>query len=170
MPVATFSATSPSTTSPKPAISRLFPNAAPACQRGVRDSVRIDLYAAEPVPLGVAGPIVSAGVRRMVEQKGIAYHPEHQVTRVDPAARRSENINRLAPFCPTLHEIRSMADRSATILCNPVPKHSSGPRTPGTGALRAGHPPQCRSDSTVRDTLAPGSTANTLRTLLSTIR
>ncbi|HEX9841838.1 MAG TPA: FAD/NAD(P)-binding oxidoreductase, partial [bacterium] len=62
-------------------------------RRGVRDSVRIDLYAAEPGPLGVAGPVVSAGVRQMVEQKGIAYHPEHQVTRVDPAARRIDFAN-----------------------------------------------------------------------------
>jgi sulfide:quinone oxidoreductase len=62
-------------------------------RRGVRDSVQIDLYAAEPGPLGVAGPAVSAGVRRMVEQKGIAYHPEHQVTRVDPAARRIDFAN-----------------------------------------------------------------------------
>jgi sulfide:quinone oxidoreductase len=62
-------------------------------RRGVRSQVQIDLYAAEPGPLGVAGPVVSAGVRQMVEQKGIAYHPEHQVTRVDPAARRIEFAN-----------------------------------------------------------------------------
>jgi len=38
--------------------------------------------------MGVAGPHVSAAVRQIVEQKGIAYHPEHQVTVVDRAARR----------------------------------------------------------------------------------
>lgn len=52
------------------------------------DVARVDLYAAEPGPMGVAGPEVSAGVRAMVEQKGIGYHPEHQVAEVDPASRR----------------------------------------------------------------------------------
>ncbi|MEO8092198.1 MAG: FAD/NAD(P)-binding oxidoreductase [bacterium] len=57
-------------------------------KRKVRDDVQIDLYAAEPGPMGVAGPTVSAGVREMVESKRIAYHPEHQVERVDPEAKR----------------------------------------------------------------------------------
>ncbi len=57
-------------------------------KRKVRAQVQIDLYAAEPGPMGVAGPQVSAGVRAMVEAKGITYHPEHQVTAVDAQARR----------------------------------------------------------------------------------
>jgi len=57
-------------------------------KRGVRDDVEIDLYTAEPGPMGVAGPDVSRAVRQMVEQKGIRYHPEHQVTEIDPRARR----------------------------------------------------------------------------------
>lgn len=57
-------------------------------RRGVRDAVTIDLYAAEPGPMGVAGPEVSAAVRQVVESKGIAYHPAHQVTGVDPAGHR----------------------------------------------------------------------------------
>lgn len=45
-------------------------------KRKIRDRVQIDLYAAEPAPMGVAGPEVSAGVRAMVESKGIRYlHP-----------------------------------------------------------------------------------------------
>lgn len=52
------------------------------------EPTRIDLYAAEPGPMGVAGPEVSAGVRAMVEAKGIGYHPEHQVVEVDPTGRR----------------------------------------------------------------------------------
>jgi len=55
--------------------------------RGARASVELDLYAAEPGPMGVAGPEVSAGVRQIVEAKGIRYHPEHQLTTVDPVAR-----------------------------------------------------------------------------------
>lgn len=57
-------------------------------KRKIRHQVQIDLYAAEPGPMGVAGPAVSAGVRQMVEQKGIGYHPQHQVTQVDAENRR----------------------------------------------------------------------------------
>lgn len=57
-------------------------------KRKVRDRVRVDLFAVEPGPMGVAGPEVSAAVRQMVEEHGVAYHPEHAVVRVDPAERR----------------------------------------------------------------------------------
>jgi sulfide:quinone oxidoreductase len=56
--------------------------------RGLRDRVTLDLYAAEPAPMGVTGPQVSAAVRQLLESKGIGYHPEHQVSSVDPAGRR----------------------------------------------------------------------------------
>ncbi len=62
-------------------------------KRGVRDDIEIDLYAAEPGPMGVAGPTVSAGVREMVEGKRIGYHPEHQVERVDPGGKRVHFAN-----------------------------------------------------------------------------
>jgi sulfide:quinone oxidoreductase len=52
-------------------------------RRGIRRAVEISLFSAEPGPMGVAGPEVSAAVRGLVEQKGIAYHPEHQIARVD---------------------------------------------------------------------------------------
>jgi sulfide:quinone oxidoreductase len=56
--------------------------------RGIRPQVSVDIYAAEPGPMGVTGPSVSAAVRQMVESKNIGYHPAHQVTTVDSAARR----------------------------------------------------------------------------------
>jgi sulfide:quinone oxidoreductase len=40
-------------------------------RRGVRPSVRLDLYTPEPGPMPVAGPEVSAALRRMIEAKGI---------------------------------------------------------------------------------------------------
>ncbi len=55
--------------------------------RKLREKTRIDLYAAESGPMGVAGPEVSKAVRQMVEAKGIGYHPEHQVKEIDPKAR-----------------------------------------------------------------------------------
>ncbi len=57
-------------------------------RRGVRDRVTLDLYSPEPGPMGAAGPEVSAMVRQMVENKGIAYHPEQTVTKVDPQERQ----------------------------------------------------------------------------------
>lgn len=55
------------------------------CRRlGIREKVQIEVFAAEPGPMGTAGPEVSKQVRTLVESKGIAYHPSHQVTEVDP--------------------------------------------------------------------------------------
>ncbi len=51
-------------------------------------AVRIDLYAAEPAPMGVAGQHVSAAVVGMLEAKGIGYHAGHQVTSVSAEDRR----------------------------------------------------------------------------------
>lgn len=62
-------------------------------RRGVRDRVQMDLYAAEPGPMAVTGPKLSGQVRGVVESKGIGYHPEHQVTQVDAAARRLKFAN-----------------------------------------------------------------------------
>ncbi len=62
-------------------------------RRGARQATQIDLYAAEPGPMGVAGKDVSAAVRQMVEAKGVRYHPEHQVTNVDGPARRLSFAN-----------------------------------------------------------------------------
>lgn len=62
-------------------------------RRGVRDRTTVGLYSPEPGPMGVAGPEVSAMVRQMVESKGIAYHPEHAVAKIDPAARRIHFTN-----------------------------------------------------------------------------
>lgn len=56
-------------------------------RRGVRERTEIALYAAEPGPMGVAGPEVSAGVREMVESKGIRYYPGHQVKTADAVTR-----------------------------------------------------------------------------------
>jgi sulfide:quinone oxidoreductase len=52
-------------------------------RRGIRGDTEISLYSAEPGPMGVAGPEVSGAVRGMVEQKGIAYRPDHQIARVE---------------------------------------------------------------------------------------
>ena len=57
-------------------------------KHGRRASVHIDVYAAEPGPMGVAGPEVSGAVKQLLAAKGIPYHPDHQVTAVNATARR----------------------------------------------------------------------------------
>jgi sulfide:quinone oxidoreductase len=57
-------------------------------RRGVRSDVVIEVFAAEPGPMGVAGSEVSGAVKDMLQAKGIGYHPEHQIAAVDPALRR----------------------------------------------------------------------------------
>ena len=56
-------------------------------RHGQRKATDLDFYAAEPGPMGVAGPAVSSAVRQIVESHGIRYHPEHQLASVDPGAR-----------------------------------------------------------------------------------
>lgn len=73
-------------------------------RRGVRERTEIALYAAEPGPMGVAGPEVSAGVREMVESKGIRYYPGHQVKTADAKARRLKFENgEEAPYDLLIH-------------------------------------------------------------------
>ena len=60
--------------------------AAALCRRQV--AAKVAMYAAEPGPMGTAGPEVSTAVRAMVESRGVRYFPNHQVTSVDSAGRR----------------------------------------------------------------------------------
>jgi len=62
-------------------------------KRGLREKTEIEFFAAEPRPMFVAGPEMGAAVRGMVEERGIAYHPEHQVKEIDPANRRISFAN-----------------------------------------------------------------------------
>jgi sulfide:quinone oxidoreductase len=57
-------------------------------RRALRETISIDIYAAEPAPMGVAGPEMSGAVKQLLADKGIAYHPDHQVTSVDATAKR----------------------------------------------------------------------------------
>jgi sulfide:quinone oxidoreductase len=55
---------------------------------GLRDRVQVEVYAAEPAPMGVAGPEVSSAVKALLAAKQIPYHPEHQVSAVDAGRRQ----------------------------------------------------------------------------------
>jgi sulfide:quinone oxidoreductase len=83
-------------------------------RRGIRQAVEISLFSAEPGPMGVAGPEVSAAVRGMVEQKGIAYRPEHQIARVEGGHVEFTNGVRagfdLLVYVPPLRPPRALSD------------------------------------------------------------
>ena len=57
-------------------------------QRRLRERMTVAIYSPEPGPMTTAGPEVSAMLRQMVESKGITYHPEHAVTKIDPQERQ----------------------------------------------------------------------------------
>ena len=52
-------------------------------KRKIRSQVSLSVYTPEPGPMMVTGPEVSAGVRQLVEERGISYYPQHQVMEVD---------------------------------------------------------------------------------------
>ncbi len=56
-------------------------------KRKMRDRTTVSIYTPEPGPMPVTGPEVSAGVKTLVEEHGIAYYPRHQVSQVDANAK-----------------------------------------------------------------------------------
>jgi sulfide:quinone oxidoreductase len=62
-------------------------------KRGVRGEVQVELYTPEPGPMPVAGTQVSQALRRMIEAKGIGYHPQHAVAAVDAERKRIRFAN-----------------------------------------------------------------------------
>lgn len=59
------------------------------CQKaGLGNDVDIEFHAAEPGPMGVAGPKVSGAVKDMLQSYDIAYTPEHQLTKVEPPLKK----------------------------------------------------------------------------------
>ncbi len=71
-------------------------------KEGRRDAVSIEVYAAEPAPMGVAGPNVSSAVVQMLAAKNIPYHPNHQITSVDPPGKRLTFANGVVVDCDLL--------------------------------------------------------------------
>ena len=56
--------------------------------RGVREGVTIDLYTPEPLPMPTAGEAVGREVAGMLGARGIGFHPQQSVERIDVSARR----------------------------------------------------------------------------------
>ncbi len=110
-------------------------------RRGIRGSVELSLFSAEPGPMGVAGPEVSAAVRGMVEQKGIAYRPEHQIARVEGGHVEFRNGVRagfdLLVYVPPLRPPRALSDSGLVDASGwvPVDRQTMETRFPGVYAL-----------------------------------
>ena len=115
-----------------------------ACRkRGIRDRTQIALFAAEPGPMGLAGPAVSKAVRGMVESKGVGYHPEHQIQAVDGNGRLLKFTNgAVAPFdllafvpphsAPRVVRESGLAGENGWV---PVDRHTLETKYPGVYAL-----------------------------------
>ena len=58
-----------------------------ARQRRVRDALQIDLFTPEAGPMGVAGPAVSRDVKGLLEERGISYHRQHQLSEVNASEK-----------------------------------------------------------------------------------
>jgi sulfide:quinone oxidoreductase len=53
-------------------------------RRGLHDNVQVHLYTPEPQPMPVAGPQLGEAVTKMLTSKGVAFHPLHKITSVNP--------------------------------------------------------------------------------------
>lgn len=112
-------------------------------ERGVRDAVQVDVYAAEPAPMSVAGPEISAAVKQLLAAKSIPYHPEHQVTAVDGTARRLTFANGasaefdLLAYVPPHRAPRAVRDSGLAAESGwiSVDRHTLETRFPGVYAL-----------------------------------
>ena len=56
-------------------------------QRGIRDRSSIDVYTPEPFPMPTAGPVMGEALKGMLAARGIEFHPERTVERIEPGAR-----------------------------------------------------------------------------------
>jgi sulfide:quinone oxidoreductase len=52
-------------------------------RRGLRDQVTIDVYTPEPFPMPTAGPVPGNALAAMLAQRGISYHPNQSIERID---------------------------------------------------------------------------------------
>jgi sulfide:quinone oxidoreductase len=55
-------------------------------KRGLGNKSEVHLFTPEPQPMPVAGPTLGEVVKQMLTEKGIIFHPQHKLTKVDAAA------------------------------------------------------------------------------------
>jgi sulfide:quinone oxidoreductase len=112
-------------------------------RRGLREKSHIEFHAAEPGPMLTAGAEVSAALRQILADHGIAYHPGRQVTKVDAATRRLQFADATqADFdlllyvpphrAPAVIREAGLTDNSGWI---PVERHTLATRFDGVHAI-----------------------------------
>ena len=52
-------------------------------RHGIRSRTSIDIYTPEPFPMPTAGPVLGEALRGILEQRGISFHPEESVERIE---------------------------------------------------------------------------------------
>ncbi len=57
-------------------------------ERGLAGAARLAIYTTEGAPMATAGPEMGAYIKNELAQRGIAFHPQRAVSRVDADARR----------------------------------------------------------------------------------
>jgi len=56
-------------------------------RRALRDRSTVDVFTPEPLPMPTAGPAMGEAVRGILGSRGIGFHPEHSVERIEPDTR-----------------------------------------------------------------------------------
>jgi sulfide:quinone oxidoreductase len=56
-------------------------------KQGIRERSSVDVYTPEPLPMPTAGPELGAAVRGILESRGIGFHPEQTVERIEADKR-----------------------------------------------------------------------------------
>lgn len=56
-------------------------------RRGIRGQVTIDIFTPEPFPMPTAGPVMGEALKAMLAERGIGFHPQTMVDRIDAGAR-----------------------------------------------------------------------------------
>jgi sulfide:quinone oxidoreductase len=56
--------------------------------RGIRNQCQVDVYTPEPLPMPTAGPDIGQAVADLLAQRGIGFHPGHQLDHIDPDRHR----------------------------------------------------------------------------------
>ena len=56
-------------------------------RRGMHEKVDLHVYTPESLPMPVAGPVLGNAVREMLEERGVGFHPNLKLERVDGEAR-----------------------------------------------------------------------------------
>lgn len=100
-----------------------------ARKRGVRDQVTLSVYTPEPAPMLVAGPAVGEALETLMDDRQIAYHPQHSVASVDPASHTLTFGEESVPYdllvgvpphrAPTLVADAGLVDASGYVPVHP---------------------------------------------------